>query len=127
MKNISCLFILALCACACSEGKKKLVRLVPQDSIEIISNLWKKDSLGCARQRDPEKIKQLIAQLELVGKDSSLVFKYLGVPEGIKYTGGDTTVFYYYMACGIKRGSGYNFYCGFKGKKMFSTYTAILE
>lgn len=127
MRNVRYLSILVLCLGACGESKKEVTRLIPQDSIEIVSNQWKEDSLGCARQRDPEKIKQLIAQLDLVGKDSSLVFKYLGSPEGKRYTGGDTTVFYYYMACGIKNGSGYNFYCSFKGDKMFSVYSAILE
>jgi hypothetical protein len=126
MQNVWCLFVFAFCL-GCGRSKKEIVTLIPQDSIEMISIEWKEDSLGCSRRRTPEKIKQLIAQVALIGKDSSLVFKYLGNPNHRKYIGNNTTVWCYYMACGIKNGSGYNFYCRFKGGKMFSVQSFILE
>lgn len=121
------LFILILCLSACGQSKKEAASVISKDSLEIISKQWKADSLGCSRLRDPQKIRQLITQLELVGKDSSSVINYLGSPNGKNFIGSDTTVFYYFMACGMKEGAGYNFYCNFKGDKMFSTQTAILN
>lgn len=121
------IFIFVLCLCACDRGKQGVASVLSQDSLETISKQWKTDSLGCSRLRDPEKIGLLVKQLKLVGEDSSLVLEYLGRPDEKNRIGNDITVFCYYMACGMKDGAGYNFYCNFKGKKMVSIQTAILN
>lgn len=122
------LLILTLCLSSCGQNRKEEVtEKISEDSLQMISKQWKEDSLGCSRLRDPQKIRQLITQLELEGKDSSLVINYLGSPNGKNFIGNDTTVFYYYMACGVNQSSSYNFYCSFKGNKMVSIQTAILN
>jgi hypothetical protein len=83
--------------------------------------------LGCLRLRDPKKIRQLIDQLGLAGEDSTIVIEYLGLPDGRNHLKDSAVVFYYYMACGVKQGSSYNFYCNFEHGKLVSTQTAILN
>jgi hypothetical protein len=51
-----------------------------QEELRIISEEWRKDSLACLRLRDAKKIKQLISQLALVGKDSTVLLEDLGKP-----------------------------------------------
>jgi hypothetical protein len=121
------IFMIWLAACS-TKPKEDLIQVneITQDSLQKISKQWKEDSLGCSRLRDPKKIRHLISQLKLIGKDSSLVIDYLGNPNGKNITG-DTSVFYYYMSCGINQNSSYNFYCNFKGKELFSVQSAILN
>lgn len=124
------LFILLIslfgCAKKTNEESSSFINL-SQDSLQQISNQWKEDSLGCARQRDPKKIRQLIRQLDLIGKDSVAVMQYLGPPDGINLLNDSTVVFYYHMACGVKQRSSYNFYCNLEHGKLASTQTAILN
>lgn len=98
-----------------------------QDSLKSISTQWKQDSLGCARQRDPKKIRQLIDQLDLIEKDSTLTIEYLGFPDGRNKPNDSLVVFYYYMACGVRNQTSYNFYCFFEGNKLTSTHTMVLN
>jgi len=51
-----------------------------EDSLLIFSENWIYDSLGCHRMRDAEKIAALIEQMNLIGKDTSTLIKYLGKP-----------------------------------------------
>jgi len=110
----------------CSKGTTKENNFLSQDSLTQISAEWILDSTGCDRRRNPKKIRQLIIQLELVGKDSSTLIKYLGKPNGRNnLTNG--VVFYYYLACSAKQRSNYNFYCYIEKGKLLSTQTAILD
>lgn len=120
-------FALVLVLIGCNANNKKDTIVLTNDSLQLISTQWKTDSLGCDRLRDPKKIRQLIDQLELVGKDSSVIIDYLGVPNGRNHIGTDTTVFIYYMACGMNHGTGFNFYCSFAEDKMYAIHTLILN
>lgn len=125
------LSIIVLLTFLLSCGERKSTSIIQaseitQDSILRISEQWRADSLGCNRLRNPAKIRQLIAQLNLIGQDSTNIIQYLGKPNGKNFIG-DTTVFYYFMGCSVNSRSSYNFYCNFKGKELFSTQTAIID
>lgn len=90
-----------------------------QDSLLIFSKNWISDSSGCHKMRDAEKIKALIEQMNLIGKDTSSLIKYLGKPnfkERIK----DKIIYYYYLECGEGKTSYDNFYCHFRGDSLLS-------
>lgn len=133
MHHLLTLAIVIFFVLSCSPKKEETGKTpfdsVSQDSLESISKQWKKDSLGCLRLRDPQKIQRLIVQLSLENEDSTVVIKYLGRPNGKNFIGSDTTVFYYFMDCesNMRKGFGYNLYCDFKGNKLHTTWTAILN
>lgn len=120
------LFLITILSAGCTK-KESSVTSITQDSLQIISQQWKRDSLGCERLRDPKKIRQLVNQLNLIGRDSSIVLGYLGVPNGRNFLKDSSVVYYYFMACGVKERSSYNFYCNFKDGKLTSTQTMVLN
>ena len=83
-----------------------------KDSLLIFSKNWISDSLGCHRMRDAEKIEALIEQLNLIGRDTSTLIKYLGKPN-FKEQIEDKMIYYYYLECGEGKTSYDNFYCHF--------------
>jgi hypothetical protein len=120
------LSFLATCTRKNNDNISTSITISP-DSLQQISIQWKSDSLGCSRQRDPKKIRKLISQLELTGKDSLAVIQYLGHPDGRNFLNDTTVVFYYFMACGVKQSASYNFYCNFERGKLATTQTAVLN
>lgn len=121
-----CIVVLTITACN-GRVKKEIAEKIPLDSIQEISARWKEDSLGCERLRDPQKIRRLISQLELEGKDSLVLLEYLGKPNGRNFLKDSSVVFYYYMDCSVQHRSSYNFYCIFENSKLSSTQTAVLD
>jgi len=123
--NRSCLLYLLFTpilflSCSYNQRANTESKEFPQDSLLIFSENWMSDSLGCHRMRDAEKIAALIEQMNLIGKDTSSLIKYLGKPnfkERIK----DKIIYYYYLECGEKGKTSYdNFYCHFRGDSLLS-------
>lgn len=77
---------------------------------EVLLKEWKRDSLGCLRTRDPEKMKIYASQL--LGKDSFELIKQLGRPNH-RYGQKDKRHFFYMLECPKDRPSYYNFYFHF--------------
>lgn len=107
-----------------SSKENKSIKLTSQELDEVSEN-WKKDSLGCLRLRDYEKIKLLIDQRKLVGKDTLSVKQYLGRPNGKIDRDGKYTLVYF-LECGEKgKVSYFNFYCHFEDNVLESYSGAV--
>ena len=119
---IKCLLIILphLCGCKNKDRTSQKISELTQDSLLLISEQWKADSSGCARQRDVNKITRLIDQTKLIGKDTAVLITYLGNPNHKEYHEGKT-IYYYYLECGEDGKVSYdNFYCYFRGDSLFS-------
>lgn len=81
-----------------------------ESEIEELLSEWRKDSLGCLRTRDVEKMK--IYAKQLVGKDSLELIKQLGSPNH-RYGETGERHFYYVLECPKDRPSYHNFYFHF--------------
>lgn len=118
--NKYCLIFFLSFFLACNQKGESLQTEINQDSLILISNDWKADSLGCYGKRDAEKIKQLIDQSNLIGKDTATLIVYLGHPNHKDYQD-DKVIYYYYLECGDSGKVSYdNFYCYFRGDSLFS-------
>lgn len=93
---------------------------IPHDSLLVISQSWKVDSLGCLHLRDPRKIIRLIEQTNLIGKDSTVIKQYLGEPNRVFFLKGEKYYTYWLECVGDKKISYSNFYCYFKGDSLHS-------
>ena len=124
------LFVICLLsACKTSDKKADSGSQIVSDNLtsseitELVNN-WKMDSVGCLRLRDPEKMMALTKQLKLIGTDSSAVLKLLGAPNS-KYGGNGDRHFLYFLECGVRKTSYYNFYCNMRGDTVSSFSSAI--
>jgi hypothetical protein len=90
---------------------------------EIVGN-WKKDSTGCLRLRDYGKMKRVIEQLSLIGKDSLTVVSYLGEPNA-KYGESSKRHYLYFIECGKGKVSYSNAYCHFLQDTLYSFQGAV--
>jgi hypothetical protein len=65
---VKCLIVVLLVQFGCRQKSHGLDTVkpkdMPEDSVKLISKLWKADSLGCSQLRDPRKIKRLIKQVD---------------------------------------------------------------
>jgi len=93
---------------------------ISSDSLMVISQLWKTDSMGCLHLRNPHKITRLIEQTNLIGKDSTLIKKYLGEPNQVSFLKGEKYYTYWLECVGEKNISYSNFYCYFRGDSLYS-------
>ena len=88
------------------KADKKAEIVLTKNQIDSLLTNWKKDSVGCLRLRDPERM--LIYAKELVGKDSFEIVRRLGPPNA-RYNGGGRRHFQYFLECGDTAISYYNF------------------
>jgi hypothetical protein len=111
----------------CNERNRHVqsTKELSQDSILLISKMWKADSSGCSRLRDPRKIVRLMEQTKLIGKDSTLIKDYLGEPNRIAIFNGHKTYTYWLECVGEKKISYSNFYCDFRGDTLNSYHHSI--
>ena len=119
---LRCCVILLLSALGCNPKDRSSQRTaeLSQDSLLLISEEWKMDSLGCEQKRNARKIEQLIDQFRLIGKDTITIIQYLGKPNHKEYHK-NNTIYYYYLECGEAGKVSYdNFYCYFRGDSLFS-------
>jgi hypothetical protein len=123
---VKCLFVVLLVQFGCRQKSHGLDTVkpkdMPKDSVKLISKLWKADSLGCLQLRDPRKIKRLIKQVDLIGKDSLAVQEYLGRPNLVSFLEGKKIYAYRLECIGEKKISYSNFYCIFEGQLLRSCH-----
>ena len=115
---------------SCKENNRKsnaerIIDTLTTEELNEISNNWKSDSNGCMKKRDPEKIKLLISQLKLVGKDSMLLFRHLGKPNSYELKEKINTYVYFMECYGKEKVSYHNLYCNVEQGK-FKSYTIAI-
>ena len=93
--------------------------VVTEDSIQSISDAWKRDSLGCLKLRDPRKMTWLIEHFELVGKDTSVLIQYLGKPNHLSLNEGIKNYTYFTECIGEEKYSYSNFDCFFSADTLW--------
>lgn len=114
---------LILVSCGQHGNEEQEIELTKKEISELLSD-WKRDSLGCLRVRDSEKM-NIYAQ-QLIGKDSVELFSDLGYPN-FRYGEPDKRHFYYTLECPEDRPSYYNFYFHFNGDTIESFSNPIIN
>lgn len=115
------IFALAISIPSCKDKSHPSHKMkISRDSLLIISQTWKTDSMGCLHLRDPGKIARLIEQTQLIGKDSSLIKEYLGEPNQVSFLKDEKCYTYWLECIGDKKISYSNFYCYFRGDSFYS-------
>jgi len=117
LKIIALLFLFL--SCQEKRPKQASFRRMPLDSILLLSQNWKQDSTGCLGRRNPKEITRLIQQTELIGKDTTLIIKYLGKPNYVSINKGIKTYAYFLECYGDKKISYSNFYCRFSSDTLW--------
>jgi hypothetical protein len=99
--------VLLVVTIGCTQKTEKKVEItLTQTQVDSLLTNWKKDSIGCLRLRDPERM--LIYAKQLVGKDSFEIVRQLGQPNA-RFSGGGRRHFQYFLECGDTAISYYNF------------------
>jgi hypothetical protein len=119
------ILLTAILTIGCSERTDKKTEItLDKAEIEGLLKEWKRDSLGCLRTRDPEKMK--IYAKQLVGKDSLELMRQLGRPNH-RYGEKHKRHFYYTLECPKNRPSYYNFYFHFTKDTIESFSNPVLN
>ena len=99
---LECLFIAAFLGMlvGCKTKSHEVINdSISEDSVLQIVSQWKSDTSGCFRLRHPDKIQFVIDKFDLIGKDSTILIKFLGKPNAKLMMGDTACVFYYFMDC----------------------------
>lgn len=119
MVNVKIILIVLITVFGCSKIKpgRSRQKLLSEDSLERISYAWQQDSSRCLRNRDPVKMKFVIEQVGLIGKDTKSIIRYLGRPNYVLIHKGIKT-YAYFLECYEKNNDElYDIICIQKAKK----------
>jgi hypothetical protein len=99
--------LLLLSSCDINSNEKRLnnkVEVVNIDSLDILSEQWKNDSLGCDKIRSIEFFEKLFKEYSLEQKNEEGFLKILGMPNTEeKYADKKIIVYYFHSICKANR------------------------
>lgn len=100
---------------------------VTDSEFDSLALMWRNDSLGCLKLRNPRMAQMLIEHNELMGKDSIMIVRYLGLPNLVHIQENSRKAFIYALECFDNGSTSYhNFYCHFVNDTLWQ-YSASMH